>query len=415
MKVISNIAENASLEEDTKMKKWAKVLSAGALALVAGVSLTACSGTASSQSNEKVSLTIWADVKSGKDDIFLKGIEDKLKEKNVELNIVDVPMNDQLKKYSAASEADRPDIISIPNDQIAQAAQDEIIVATSSNVNENISETATKELKYNDKSYGAVKAEKTLVMYYDKSVYTEAPTEFSKILADSQARSKEGKAGLVMDMKNLFNTWGFSAGYGAKLFEEGNFKQSTINSEESVKAMKLMQELYKTMPSGSTADTMKADFLAGKASVFIDGPWAYEAIKDHKNLGVAKLPKLENGEVPKTFKNVVTWQMTKEGKKKSADGVERALKVFTSLEAAEARFKASVEVIPVNGKTFDNEVAKAVTEQLQHSIVIPSAPEMTVVWDKIKAASELVLDQGKDIKETLDNAKKQIDEANAAL
>lgn len=396
------------------MKKWAKVLSASALAVVAGVSLTACSGGTSTD-NAKVSLTIWADAKSGKDDLFLKELDAKLKEKNIEYKIVDVPLGDQLKKYTAAAESDRPDIISIPNDQIGQAAQDEIIAPTTSNVNENIAEAAAKELKYKDKSYGAVKAEKTLVMYYDKSVYAEAPTEFSKVLADSKVRSAEGKAGLVMDMKNLFYTWGFAAGYGGTLFSGDDYKKSNVNSAESVKAMNLMKELYKTMPSGSTADTMKADFVSGKASIFIDGPWSYDAIKSHKNLGVAKLPKLENGEVPKTFKNVLTWQMTTAGKKKSSAGVERALKVFTSNEAADARLKASTEVVPVKGKVFDNPVAKAVSGQLEHSIVIPNAPEMTVIWDKMKDAAGLVLDQDKDTKVTLDDAKTQIDQANAAL
>lgn len=400
MKVISNIAENASLEEDTKMKKWAKVLSAGALALVAGVSLTACSGSTAPVKNTKVDkFTIWADPQDLK---FVETLKPKVKEMiGVDPTVVEVGMLDQEKKLATVGKEEAPDLITIPVDAVAAAASKKTIAPVDKSVNETLEDTAKSMLTFGSETYGTAKASEAIVFYYNKDKIKEAPATMDDFLSKKYV--------LTSNYTDAFFGFMFSAGYGATVYDdETNPTKFTYNSDDAIKGVEFMKKLHDSRGELKDADAVK-DFVAGRADALIGGPWSYNTdLKDTlgDKLGISAIPAMESGKTPKPFLGMKTWQMTAQAKdSKHQDAAEAVMKVFTSAEAAKVRMEATSEYLPVKG--FDgssNQLISAIQKQIPNTISAPRAVAAAGYWDPAKNAFTQVLQQNADAKTALDAA-----------
>lgn len=377
------------------MKKWAKVLSAGALAVVAGVSLTACSTGATSTTSSVDKITIWAD----KQDIdFLKKMDSAIKATGVkEVVVKEVQMLDQIKSYDKVSAEEEPDIITLPHDKIGEAANLGYIKETSESINDKVEGDAVKgNLKYNNKNYGAVKTMETLVMFYDKSAFPTKPTSLTEFTS--------GGKKLTANYSNAFFGWMFSAGSGANIFDNATSpKKVEINSEAAVKGLEFMKKLTDARGAEMTDDNALADFTAKRAQAYITGPWEATKVGD---AGVMALPAMENGKTPKPFLNTKTWQMTKKGDANKA-AIEKVLGTLVTEDASKARLETSKEVLPVKGVDFSSsELAQALTEQAKSIVPNPNVPQIAGFWDPVANASKKVLYNGADAKASLDEAAK---------
>lgn len=381
------------------MKKWSKVLSASALAVVAGVSLTACSTSSSSSSEKKTvkvdKYTIWADA----DDLkFVETLKPKIKEAiGVDPTVVEVGMLDQEKKLSTVSGAEAPDMITIPIDAVSSAASKSTIKPVDKSVNETLEDTAKSMLTFGNDTYGTAKASEAIVFYYNKEKIKEVPATLDDFV--------NKKAVLTSEFSNAFFGFMYSAGYGAKLYDdEVSPKKFTYNSEEAIKGLTFSKKLYDARGGLKDADAVK-DFIAGRADALIGGPWSYT--KDLKpalgdKLGISAIPAMETGKAPKPFLGMKTWQMTASGQK---DATEAVMKVFASKDAAKARMDATSDYLPVKG--FDgssNELIAAVQKQIPNTISAPRAVAAAGYWDPAKNAFTQVLEQNADPKAALDAA-----------
>lgn len=386
----------------TYMKKWAKVLSASALAVVAGVSLTACTGGSTTTETKKETktvkvdkYTIWADPDDMK---FIETLKPKLKESiGVEPTVVEVGMLDQEKKLAAVSAAEAPDMITVPIDAVANAASKSTIKPVDKSVNDTLEDTAKGMLTFGDETYGTAKASEAIVFYYNKDKIKEVPATLDDFVNKKHV--------LTTEFSNSFFGFMFSAGYGAQLYDnETSPTKFTYNSDEAVKGLQFAKKLYDARGALKDADAVK-DFVAGRADALIGGPWSYK--KDIKpalgdKLGVAAIPAMESGKSPKPFLGMKTWQMTASGKK---DATEAVMKVFASKEAAQARMDATSEYLPVKG--FDgssNELISAIQKQIPNTISAPRAVAASGYWDPAKNAFTQVFEQNAAPKAALDAA-----------
>lgn len=383
------------------MKKWAKVLSASALAVVAGVSLTACSGNKNENKNEtkktvKVDkYTIWADPGDMK---FVEAMKPKIKEAiGVEPTIVEVQMLEQEKKLAAVSAKEAPDMITIPIDAVANAASKSTIKPVDKSVNDTLEDSAKGMLTFGSETYGTAKASEAIVFYYNKDKIKEAPATLDDFV--------NKKYVLTSEFTNSFFGFMYSAGYGAQLYDnETSPTKFTYNSDEAVKGLEFSKKLYDARGALKDADAVK-DFVAGRADALIGGPWSYKA--DLKpalgdKLGISAIPAMESGKSPKPFLGMKTWQMTASGQK---DATEAVMKVLSSVDAAKARMDATSEYLPVKG--FDgssNELISAVQKQIPNTISAPRAVAASGYWDPAKNAFTQVLEQGANPKVALDAA-----------
>ncbi|MGL4662974.1 MAG: sugar ABC transporter substrate-binding protein [Culicoidibacterales bacterium] len=384
------------------MKKWTKVLSAGALAVVAGVSLTACSGSAAPApaKNTKVDkFTIWADPQDIK---FVDAMKAKVKETiGVDPTVVEVGMLDQEKKLAAVSKEEAPDLITLPVDTVSGAASKQLITPVDKSVNDQLEDSAKSMLTFGNDVYGTAKESEALVMYYNKDKLKEAPKTFEDFLSKKNV--------LTSEFSNAYFGFLYSAGYGAKVYDdEVNPTKFTYNSEESVKGVEFAKKLQVARGALKDNDSVK-DFVAGRADALIGGPWSYA--KDLKpvlgdKLGIAIIPEMESGKSAKPFAGMKTWQMTAQAKaNKHQDATEAVMKVFASKDAAQARMDATSGYLPVKGFEGTSELVKVVKEQvLKHSTPAPRAVAAGGFWKPAENAIKQVLEQNADPKTALDAA-----------
>lgn len=390
----ANIVMKSITNGGNSMNKFIKVLSASTLATIAGVSLTACSTSATETSTGSIDkLIIWADPQDMK---FIEKMDSAIKATGVkEVVVKEVLMLDQIKNYDKVSAEEEPDIITIPHDKIGEVSTLGYIKPTSASINDKIEgDTVKSNLMFNNESYGAVKSMETLVLYYDKTAFPEAPTSLDVFTS--------GDKKVTSNFSDGFFSWMFSAGYDATIFDDNQApKKVTMNSDESVKGLEYMKKLTDNRGKELTDDNALADFTAKRAQAYISGPWDAEKVGD---AGIIPLPKMSDDKSPKPFLNTKTWQMTKKGDA-NKEMIEKVLSSFISEDAAKARLETSKEVLPVQGVDFSaSELSKALSEQVKNTVPNPNVPQIAGFWDPFANAIKKTLYNGEDAKSSLDEA-----------
>lgn len=170
------------------------------------------------------------------------------------------------------------------------------------------------------------------------------------------------------------------------------------------------------MNSGDiTYDIKKGFFVAGTLALDINGPWALGDYRDAGiDFGVAPLPTI-NGQTASSFSGIKAWYVNRYSEYPMA---ARLFARFASTKEAQLLDYELTGALPSNKEAAEdpavqnNDIVKGFLEQFQQSTPMPSIPEMGNVWSPIAAAFSDVWNTGKDAKEALDNAVKQIRDAN---
>ena len=147
-----------------------------------------------------------------------------------------------------------------------------------------------------------------LMMYWNKSIAgatLPADSDALAAAAKTYTSATAGKYGLVFNQTESFWLVPFLGGYGGSVFAADGVTP-TLNTPEMIKALTLLHNWkFTDQITPKEADYNGADglFKAGKAAFIINGDWAMadyvKAIGD--NLGVAPIPKLVGGDVPKPY------------------------------------------------------------------------------------------------------------------
>lgn len=275
------------------------------------------------------------------------------------------------------------------------------------------------------KVYGVPLTTEALMMFYNKDLVSEAPKTFQdleKIASDSRYMSKyeEGKTtGFLVNWGDFYNSAGLLAGYGGYVFGKDNTdpKNIGINSPDSIKGIEYAMQWYQKWPSSMLDNTttvgnfVNQAFIDKNAAVVINGPWAVNDYKDAGiNLGIAPIPKLDNGQDYKPFisgKNWVVSAYTKVPKLAKewvnyATNAENAYKLYKVNGEAPANQKALQKVIAEN-----DPVVSTIDYEQKVGIPVPIIREMTEVYP---VCESLMYDAVKE-----NNAKKAADKAVKSL
>ncbi|MCX8046852.1 MAG: extracellular solute-binding protein, partial [Anoxybacillus gonensis] len=173
------------------------------------------------------------------------------------------------------------------------------------------------------------------------------------------------------------------------------------------------QELFpKGIIGENGGSAMDGLFNEGKAASVMNGPWAFQGMRDAGiDIGVAPMPKLPNGEPVKTFMGVKGWHVS--AFSKHPEWATKLIEFITNEENAKKRFELTREIPPVKSLINDpliaeDEGAKAVAIQSQYAVPMPNIPEMAEVWGPMATALQLVANQKAEPKQALDEAVKTI-------
>lgn len=370
-------------------------------------------------------LVLWEDLEKSKDWLpeAIASFEKEygIKVEFTELNMAD-KIRDQLRLDGPSGNA--PDVVTLPHDQIGQVVTEGLIqeITVEDSVLKTYSESSINAQMYDGKLYGLPKATETPVLIYNKALMAEAPKTMDELYTFSKDFTKGENYGFLALWDNFYFAHGAIAGMGGYVFneKEGALDRDDIglNNEGAVEGAEYIQKWYAEglFPKGIIGETggaaMDGLFNEGKVAAVMNGPWAFQGMKDAGiDIGIAPMPTLPNGEPVKTFMGVKGWHVTE-----FTENPYWATKLIEHLsndENSKARFEA-VSEIPANVALVedpiiaDNEGAKAVAVQSQYAVPMPNIPEMGEVWGPMASALQTLATGKAEAQPALDEAVKSI-------
>lgn len=378
-------------------------------------------GTTSSDKPEK--LVIWEDEDRG---VALEpAIASFEKKYDIKVEYKEYPMVDIKKDLRLDAPAGKgPDVLTLPHDQIGALAVQGLLepIEVDKSVKDKFTESSITALTYDGKLYGLPKSVETPVFFFNKKYMDEAPETFEELWKFSKKFTKDGKYGFLALWDNFYFSHAITGAYGGYVFKnnDGTIDSTNlgVNNDGAVEGTKYIKKWYESglFPKGiigkNGGSTMNGLFTNGKVASKMDGPWAIQAIENAGiDYGVSSLPKLPNGEYPKTFIGVKGWHVSA-----YSDHEKWATKLvtwITNKENAKIRFKKTGEIPPIKSLVEDpliqkNEAAKAIFIQAERGVPTPNTPTMSQVWEPMASVLQLVATEKMEPEEALDQAAKQI-------
>lgn len=367
-------------------------------------------------------LVIWEDTDKG---VALKpAIESFEKEYGIKVEYKELGMADEIREQLPLDgpAGTGPDVVTLPHDQIGQNVVSGQLIEL--NVDQDVLDTFTEASvsaqMFDGKLYGLPKATETPIFIYNKALMEKAPESFDELYEYSKGLGKD-QYGFLALWDNFYFAYGIMGGMGGYVFKNNDgaldAKDLGLSNEGAVEGAAFIQKWYKDVfPKGIIGEnggsTMDGLFNEGKAASVMNGPWAFQGMKDAGiDYGAAPLPKLPNGEYPQTFMGVKGWHVTSYSK--HPEWSTKLVEWLTNYDNAKIRFEQTAEIPPVKKLIEDpviaeNEGAKAVAVQSERAVPMPNIPEMGEVWGPMATALQTVANQKAEPKAALDEAVKTI-------
>ncbi|WP_246218206.1 extracellular solute-binding protein [Litoribacterium kuwaitense] len=278
------------------------------------------------------------------------------------------------------------------------------------------SEGSVDALSYEGDVYGLPAVVESLALYYNKELIPEAPETIADLeaIAAEMTDPANDQYGFLYPATDFYFSFPFMGGYGAEIIgkdgDNFNIDKVELASEAAAEGGALIQGWFEKgyLPNGVTMDVVTGLFNDGKVGAVINGPWALNEYKEAlgDNLGTAPLPKLENGEHPKTFLGTKGWMLSAYAKNPEAATDlaiyltnEKSLKTYYD-QTGEMPAKSSI----LSSDEFQGDpLVAGFATQLEHATTFPPVPALSAVWEPMGDALTFIT-EGEDVQESLDSA-----------
>ncbi|GAE93393.1 maltose/maltodextrin ABC transporter [Gracilibacillus boraciitolerans JCM 21714] len=434
------------------MKKW--LISLLAVLLIIGL-LTACGPDEANESTEETDtqpeeqetegrteeetsmpekpekLTVWVNAEEKQEDAVNQIAAKYTEETGIEIEAVPIDMLEQVEKLDVEGPAGNgPDIIFQPHDRIGDLVLrgliDPIDLGDSKgDFTEAAINAVTNEGGETWGGYPAVT--ETYALFYNKSLVAEAPATMEDLMAiaEEQTNAANDEYGFLMEAANFYFTYPFFSGNGAYVFAEENGSYDItdigLNNEGAVEGGKLIQSWFENgyIPQDLTPDIMNGLFKEGKVATVINGPWMVreyqEALGD--DLQAAILPKLDNGENPKSFVGGVKAYLLSyysENKEWANDFMAYVTNSENAMLYYDVAGEMPARVDSIDDPAIaDDPIYSAFAEQATYGEPMPGVPAMQQVWDPINNGLSFI-SKGEPVEAVLDEAVQTIKDNIAA-
>jgi arabinogalactan oligomer / maltooligosaccharide transport system substrate-binding protein len=298
------------------------------------------------------------------------------------------------KLTSAIPGGNGPDLFIYPQDRIGDWAEGGVIEPIEFWVDDAIADRFTEEalaaMAYKDSLWGLPVATKSLALFYRTDLAPEPPRTTDELLALGRAmRARQGYAVAYANV-DLYGHAPWLFGYGGTIMDDAG--TLSIATPEAAAAMRFARELVER---GATAEHAEGPLVAtlfneGKAATAISGPWFVADIAKTVPWKVATLPIVSaTGKPAAPFLGAEGLLMSARSHDK--DTAFAVMSALTSDVAAIERAKTAGQVVPNPAAYADPDVARdpvlaAFRAQLAHTVPMPKAPAMRMVWIPYKTA-----------------------------
>ena len=374
------------------MKFWKK-LALGSTAVLAAMSLAACSkgssnSSSSSSSSKSASLTLWVDTQQVP--YYKKIAKDFTKKyKNIKVRVVQSPNGSANAKTDVGKDPSKAaDVFEVPNDQLGQMAEagyiNPLSPSATKDIQANYVSVASKGVTWKGKIYAFPYAEQAQTLYYNKSKLSASDVKDWKTLTS--------KGVVATDFTNAYVMWPVMFSAGTKLFGDNgqDLKGSTFNSQQGVNALKWYAAQKNNKGVMQTSNALN-QLKKGNAQAILDGPWDAANIKNilGKNFAVAPYPKIEVGGKTvqmEAFLGIEGFAVNSHTK--NAKAASELAAYITNKKAQLIAHKEAGQIpvlqAAVNSSAVQSDpVAKAVMQMAKpgYSVLQPMLPQMAIFWN----------------------------------
>lgn len=311
------------------------------------------------------------------------------------LELVAVPFDGFGDKLSSAiPRGNGPDLFIYPQDRIGDWADSNVIEPIEFWVDDaradRFSEQAIGAMAYRGSLWGLPMTIKPLALYYRTDLVKVPPHTTEELLAyTKQMRDRDGYA-LAYANVDLYGHAAWLHGFGGRVMDAGG--KLAIATPEAAEAAAFAKQLVKSgaVPDDAQAPLVTSLFNEGRAAMAMSGPWFAADIRPGVPWKVATLPVITaTGKYAAPFASAEALAMSARAKDK--DGAFAVMDFLTSDASAITRAKGAHQVVPNPVAYLDPEVAADTTlatfvAQLEHSVPLPTAPAMRMVWTPYRTA-----------------------------
>ncbi|HHU24260.1 MAG: extracellular solute-binding protein [Bacilli bacterium] len=205
-----------------------------------------------------------------------------------------------------------------------------------------------------------------------------------------------------------FNQFVYSA-FGWRPFGENGDDDSAVgfSNPNLEAALKYLRDTIKPIATGTGNHNSVAGqnlFEEGKQPYVLTGPWAISTFKKAGvNFGIAQLPTI-NGNPTRTYAGAQMLAVYKHSRNKEA--AIKFMEFLGTPEAAEILYKEEGDLPALKASYFDqiegladDDLARAITKQLETSIPMPTIPAVTYYWGPAETMVINIWNSSKDIAE----------------
>jgi maltose-binding protein MalE len=370
--------------------RHSKTFLTGALALT--TLLTACSN----ESNRNT-LTIWH-AWGGAELSALKTLMAQYRQTHpgVEIMALQVPYDRLKDKYLRSAAANGgPDLLIGDADWSGKFAAADLVLETDKLFTKDelsrFMPGSLTSLTLDGKMYAIPESRETIALYYNKRLVPTPPTTVSDMFAKA-ASVQNVQYGMVFNSK-FYYAMGYYFGSGGKLFDDQD--HVAVNSPESHATFNLFDRMSRAKGLLTSSEYMKGDSLykEGQTAMIVNGPWAlvdYQK-KLGKDLGVAMLPKLDNGHAAASWVGVKCMMFNSNSDADHRQMAKDFALFMTSPESQKVLCEQAGHIPSVKGVKLDPGSPLSVF-QAQADVGTPVSikPEVSLVWEPMDKALEEV-------------------------
>jgi arabinogalactan oligomer/maltooligosaccharide transport system substrate-binding protein len=345
----------------------------------------------------------------------------------VEVKMEELGTMDQIGKFELDGPAGlAADVLTTSQDQLGKAASAGLILPNDEFEDVTRAEhedVAIAAASYQDKLYGYPIKVMTYAMFYNKDLISEPPSTLEEVTAFAKTFNDpdRNKYAFMFDAPFFYFSYPFVGSTGGYIFGNNGTDPGDIglNNEGAIKGMEAFAELHKEVlpvSAGDIASDIKTTlFSEGSLAMNVTGSWLIDTFRQAGvNFGVAPIPAI-GGKDSVTLSQVNSWYVSAFTKYPNA---AKLFARFASTRTAQLLNYERTGAIPTNKEASQHEtlqqdeITSAFYKQFSNSHPAPSIPEVGSVWVPMDAAMVEIWD-GKDIRQVLDRAVKQIKDAIA--
>ncbi|MGN1281788.1 MAG: extracellular solute-binding protein [Succinivibrio sp.] len=381
--------------------------------------------TISFNCSAKEKLVIWEDIgRSSTIEHSVKAFEEIA---DCEIVVKELPMYNQVSSLALKGpKGEGPDIVVLASDMVGLAKDRDLLSPIDFmqvEANQYLP-NSVQSLVFDGQLYAVPKTIETLIVFYNKDLMSEPPLTLEEYISLSKEQRKKGRFGILAKWELFYTTFALMHGYGSCIFNSDNdsfLEMATcgLESRGSEEALSLVRRMYKEgliydyLSGVNGYNRMYELFTQGKALAVINGPWAIDDyIKAGVNIGLTTLPILPNGNPMAGFLGTKGYSISKWSNNQEL--AEEFLRFINTHEQAMARYKLSRQIPPVlsvlqDSSLANDELIQVIAQQSTLAVNMPSAPEMTFVWEIMDKALWSVIHTDKEIDNILEDAKDLIE------